>query len=96
MLNYAGVAWVRTGKGIRGGVMPFARFWVLIGLLLLVGTVPGQGQEKKPMLYTSPYYPLRVGNQWALPSDDRRGAPPQKVFVTVEQAEPHRIQVCVA
>ena len=40
------------------------------------------------MGYTSPYYPLRVGNEWRYKATIGE-APPQKVSVTVEQAEPY-------
>ena len=61
--------------------------WTSIALCLAMGTVPGRGQEKKPMLYESPFYPLRVGNEWRYKATIG-DAPPQKVIITAEQAEP--------
>lgn len=68
--------------------MTFARSWILLGLFLLASAVPGQGQEKKPMLYESAFYPLRVGSQWRYQST-AGDAPPQVVTVTAERAEPY-------
>ncbi len=68
--------------------MRYACLWMSIAVCLLVGTVPGRGQEKKPMLYESPFYPLHVGNEWRYKATIG-DAPPQKVIITVEQAEPY-------
>ena len=68
--------------------MHYFRLCISIGLLLIVGTVPGQGQDKKPMEYESPFYPLRIGNEWRY-QVTVGDAPVKKVVITVEQAEPY-------
>jgi len=68
--------------------MHYVRSCLSIGLLLAVGMLPGQAQEKKPMVYESPFYPLRVGNAWHYKVAVGE-APVQKVVITVEQAEPY-------
>ena len=68
--------------------MHYVRLCISIGVLLIVGTVPGQGQDKKPMEYESPFYPLRIGNEWRY-QVTVGDAPVKKVVITVEQAEPY-------
>ena len=77
--------------------MRYIPCWIMLGLLLPASAVPGQGQEKKPMPYemTSPFYPLRVGNQWTYKSTIG-DAPPQKVTITAEQAEPYEYKHTLA
>ena len=69
--------------------MHYARLCFSIGLLLVVGTAPGQGQDKKPMVYTSPFYPLRVGNEWTYKVTVGDAPAEQKVVITVDEAEPY-------
>ncbi len=61
---------------------------VTIGLLLVGCALPGEAQDKKPVVYESPFYPLKVGNQWRyrVTSGDNQV---QKVVITVAQQEPY-------
>jgi hypothetical protein len=60
--------------------------WASVGLLVAVGAVPGQVQEKKPVENSSDFYPLATGYQWRYRVTVNE-APPQKVVITAEKPE---------
>src|SRR5271166_1219643 len=69
--------------------MQLSRIWAWVILLLVVWAGPSQTQEKKPLVFETNLYPLKVGNQWSykVTSGNAPDAPVQKVQVTVDKQE---------
>jgi hypothetical protein len=69
--------------------MQLSRIGAWVILLLVVCAGPSQTQEKKPVVFETNWYPLKVGSQWTykVTSGNAPDAPVQKVQVTVDQQE---------